>query len=86
MMIQEYGWGNFLIQVLTFFAAWPVLSIIGLLGLRRRGMAATTRAIWAVLIVAAPIIGTIAFWLLSPGQKAEVGDDHSTEDSSTGKT
>ncbi len=86
MMIEEYSWGSFLIQVLAFFAAWPVLSIMGLLGLRRRRLAATTRAIWAVLIVAAPITGTIAFWLLSPGQKAKAGDEDSTDDSSTGKT
>ncbi len=69
-MIQEYSWGSFLIQVLSFFAAWPILSIIGLLGLRRRRMAPTTRAIWAVLIAAAPLMGTVAFWLVHPGERA----------------
>ncbi len=67
MMLQGYSWGILLIQLLTF-AAWPVLSIVGLLGLRRRQLAATVQAIWAVLIVAAPLMGTVAFWLVRPGE------------------
>lgn len=69
MMVQGYNWGILLIQLLTF-AAWPVLSIIGLLGLRRRQLAATAQAVWAVLIVAIPVMGTVAFWLVDPGEKA----------------
>ncbi len=68
MMLQGYSWGTLLIQLLTF-AAWPVLSIIGLLGLRRRRLVPTAQAIWAVLIVAVPVMGTVAFWLVSPGEK-----------------
>ncbi len=69
MMLQGYSWGILLIQLLTF-AAWPVVSIIGLLGLRRRQLTATAQAIWAVLIVAVPVMGTAAFWLVNPGEKA----------------
>ena len=68
-MVQGYSWGIYLIQLLTFFAGWPVLSIIGLLGLRRRQLAATAQAIWAVLIVVIPVMGTVAFWLVNPGEK-----------------
>ncbi len=69
MMVQGYSWGIYLIQLLTFFVGWPVLSIIGLLGLRRRRLAATAQAIWAVLIVIIPVMGTVAFWLVNPGKK-----------------
>ncbi len=69
MMIQGFNWGILLIQLLTF-AAWPVLGIIGVLGLRRRQLTATAQAIWAVLIVVIPIMGTVAFWLVNPGDKA----------------
>ncbi len=69
MMLEGYSWGIYLIQLLTFFVGWPVLSIIGLLGLRRRRLDATAQAIWAVLIVIIPIMGTVAFWLVRPGDK-----------------
>ncbi len=68
-MIQGFNWGVLLIDIVTL-AAWPVLSIIGLLGLRRRQLGATAQAIWAVLIVAVPIMGAVAFWLVQPGDKA----------------
>ncbi len=70
MMLEGYSWGVYLIQLLTFFVGWPLLSIIGLLGLRRRRLAATAQAIWAVLIVIIPFMGTVAFWLVRPGDKA----------------
>ncbi len=70
MMLEGYSWGIYLIQLLIFFLGWPVLSIIGLLGLRRRRLPATAQAIWAVLIVIIPIMGTVAFWLVNPGEKA----------------
>ncbi len=70
-----YGWGIYLIQLLAFFAGWPVLSIIGLLGLRRRQMAATAQAIWAVVIVVIPIMGTGAFWLVGAGNKPSEQSD-----------
>ncbi len=70
MMVQGYSWGIYLIQVLTFFVGWPALSIIGLLGLRRRRLPATAQATWAVLIVIIPVMGTVAFWLVNPGEKA----------------
>ncbi len=70
MTVQGYSWGIYLIQVLTFFMGWPVLSIIGLLGLRRRKLSATAQTIWAALIVIIPIMGTVAFWLVNPGEKA----------------
>ncbi len=70
MTVQGYSWGIYLIQVLTFIMGWPVLSIIGLLGLRRRKLSVTAQTIWAALIVIIPIMGTVAFWLVNPGEKA----------------
>ncbi len=75
MMVQGYSWGIYLIQLLAFFAGWPLLSIIGLLGLRRRQLAATAQAIWAVLIVVIPIMGTVAFWLVGPGNNPSEESD-----------
>ncbi len=76
MTVQGYSWGIYLIQLLAFFAGWPVLSIIGLLAVRRRKLAATAQVIWSVLIVAVPIMGTVAFWLVAPGEKGDTPLDN----------
>ncbi len=46
--------------------AWLLLSLLALFGLRRRGLAGTTLAIWVLIIVAVPILGALAFWIVRP--------------------
>jgi len=37
--------------------------------LRRRELPDTALAVWAAVIVSIPIIGTLAFWIASPGKQ-----------------
>ena len=48
---------------------WVVLSIIALVSLRDRVMDDTAKAIWAVAVIAVPILGPVALWIVSPGAK-----------------
>ncbi|MDF3128669.1 PLDc N-terminal domain-containing protein [Kiritimatiellaeota bacterium B1221] len=54
-----------------FFLAGVLLTIwvalMALIKLRRRPMDETARALWALLIVYAPLIGAMVFFIVRPG-------------------
>ena len=54
---------------LLILIAWPVLSIIGLVSLRKRRLPPTATAIWALVIIVIPLLGAIGYWIVQP--KAE---------------
>ena len=54
---------------LLILIAWPVLSIVGLVSLRKRRLPPTATAIWALVIIVIPLLGTIGYWIVQP--KAE---------------
>lgn len=60
-------WGFLIIQML-FVGSWPLASIIALLDLRRSHLTETNQAIWALLVVAIPILGALAFFIVRPGE------------------
>jgi hypothetical protein len=62
------NWGVLLINVLIV-GSWPIFSIIALLALRRSHITGTSQALWALLVVAIPILGALAFFLVKPGEK-----------------
>ena len=43
-----------------------VLAIVALLALRRRPLAETPRFLWALLILLAPILGPVVFFIVRP--------------------
>lgn len=51
-------------------AGWVVVSLLTILALRRQQLPALPLALWAALIVLAPILGVLAFWIVRPGQLA----------------
>ena len=57
-----YTWGPFFL----FYAAFAVPA---LLALRTRHLDETTRAVWALVIVSAPVLGSVAFAFLAPGRR-----------------
>ena len=59
------NWGLLIIQLLII-GTWPFLSLVALLALRRSRIAGTTQALWAILIVAAPVLGALAFFIVKP--------------------
>jgi predicted neutral ceramidase superfamily lipid hydrolase len=53
---------------LMILAAWLIPALVALVQLRGRDLADTARALWAALIVAVPLVGSVAFWIVKPGQ------------------
>ena len=45
---------------------WPLLALLSLLSLRRRQLINPAQAIWALIIVAVPLLGALAYWIVRP--------------------
>jgi hypothetical protein len=59
---------NFLI-----LAVWLVVTIVPLLRLRSVDLDDIARVLWAMMIILLPFMGTLAFFLVSPGDEPLVG-------------
>lgn len=64
-----------LVQALQLLVllAWIVCMFIALFGLRRQKISDAARALWALLIVAVPVMGAVAFWIVKPQADDAVG-------------
>ena len=51
-------------------AVYLICAIPALRSLKERGLDDTSRAVWALCIIAIPIMGALAFWILEPGRTA----------------
>jgi hypothetical protein len=51
---------------ILFVLFWIILSITALVSLRKRKLGETARALWAMLVVAMPILGALAYWIVCP--------------------
>ena len=58
---------NLIILLLLILS--PILSIVALIGLRRREMSPTAKGIWA-LIILVPFLGPIAYWIVQPEESS----------------
>ena len=54
---------------LLIIGMWPALSLIALIVLRRRPLTGIAQAIWALLIIAFPVLGPLAFFIVLPSDK-----------------
>ena len=57
-----------LIFNLAVAIAWPGFALLALLALRGRGLAGTALALWVLIIVAVPVLGPLAYFILRPGE------------------
>jgi hypothetical protein len=57
--------GMFIMQVVVFMLLFA-LPILSLIDLAKRKLTGIPLAIWAVLIVAVPFMGSIAYWIIRP--------------------
>ena len=64
------NWEVFFVNILIV-GGWLLSSIIALLALRRSHLTGTNQAIWALLIVAIPIFGALAFFLVRPSENSQ---------------
>ena len=51
---------------LVLLGGWLLLILLALLSLRRRHLTNPTQAIWVLIIVAVPILGPLAYWIMRP--------------------
>lgn len=55
--------------------AWLGLSLAALFGLRKKRMGETPRVLWALVILAIPIMGAVSFWIVHPRDEAGPEDN-----------
>ena len=48
---------------------WLGLSVAALLSLRKHSMNEIARVLWVAVIVAVPVLGALAFWIVSPAER-----------------
>lgn len=65
MELLGINWGFLIIQFLIF-GGWILFSLIALFALRRARLTGISQALWALLIIAIPILGALAFFIVSP--------------------
>ena len=51
---------------LVLLGGWLLLILLALLSLRRRHLTNPTQAIWVLIIVAVPLLGALAYWIVRP--------------------
>jgi len=61
------NWGLLIIQFLIS-GSWPLFSLIALFALRRSPLTGTNQVLWALLVVAIPILGALAFFVVRPNE------------------
>ena len=65
MIMTGINWGYLIIQMLIF-GIYPALSLVALFALRRSHVTGITQVLWALLIVAIPVLGALAFFIVQP--------------------
>jgi hypothetical protein len=67
-MFDFHRIGFMLLQLLNCLIPiiWLGLSITALLMLKKRSLGETATVLWAILICILPVLGAIAFWIISP--------------------
>ncbi|MDY6875299.1 MAG: PLDc N-terminal domain-containing protein [Chloroflexota bacterium] len=58
------------LQIVNFLvlAGWLVLTIVALTRLRRCQLDETARVLWVIVILLIPLLGAVAFFVVSPGK------------------
>ena len=59
---------EYLIIQLLVIGVWPILVLWALFNLRRAQLAEINKALWALLIIAVPILGSLTFFIAKPGR------------------
>lgn len=70
MEMLGVNWGYLVIQMLVF-GMYPLLSLVALFALRRRHVAGITQVLWALLIIAVPVLGALSFFIVKPSENSQ---------------
>ena len=64
------NWGLFLIN-LALLCGWPTLSLVTLFAIKRKKLEGTRQAIWVLIVVAIPFLGSLAYLIVQPTAEVE---------------
>jgi len=70
MEMLGINWGFLIIQMLVF-GMYPLLCLVALFALRRRRITGMAQVLWALLIVAIPVLGALAFFIVKPSENTQ---------------
>jgi hypothetical protein len=67
------NFGLLVTQLVSFLliGGYPILSLIALFALRRNHLTGTNQVLWALLIVAIPFLGALAFFIVKPTENTQ---------------
>ena len=57
---------NIGVYELLILCLWPILSLAALFVLRNRSLSGIAQAVWALMIIAIPVLGPLAFFIVMP--------------------
>ncbi len=57
---------NIGVYELLILGLWPILSLVALFALRDRPLTGVAQAIWAFMIIAIPVLGPLALFIVTP--------------------
>jgi len=70
-----------ILQMVNFILiiGWLVMTILGLIGLRKKELDNSSKMLWVILILFVPIFGSLAFFVLNPQNvRQNDGSNHQT--------
>ena len=74
-MMQPFGFGHRFwlgtVIWLVLLLAWLILEIIALVSLRKEKLHSAAQAVWALVILAVPLMGAIAYFIVQPHEPQE---------------
>ena len=73
--MENWGFntGFLVIQLfnLALLCGWPIFSLVTLFALKNKKLTGTKQAIWVLIVVAVPFLGSLAYWIVQPAEESE---------------
>jgi uncharacterized membrane protein YhaH (DUF805 family) len=70
MDVFGINWIYLIIQLVSF-SLYLLISLFGLFSLRLKQLNGIQQVLWAILIIVVPVFGTLAFFIVKPGEKIQ---------------
>ena len=72
ILMDAFGinWIYLIIQLVSF-GLYLLMSMLGLINLSHRHLNRRQQILWVILIIGVPMFGTLAFFIMRPGEKIQ---------------
>ena len=73
MDIWGLNTGYLIIQLfnVALLCGWPILSLVTLFALRSKKLRGMKQAIWVLIVIAIPYLGSLSYWIIKPIEDSE---------------